>query len=158
MAERLHHQVSREAQARQAFSSSRVIGPVVSCEPTEVISVRSTRPDECLSHRRHDLPFLRQREAAIALSDIFRLTEHTLCGRPSASRALVVRPRPIIAEYGRQHALHQSARRFSVRSRQQFAGFVVTHFTFVRVNVITSPMFRLETSTSIGSAPASPSC
>lgn len=37
VAERLHHQVGREARQARSFSSSRVIGPVVSCDPTEVI-------------------------------------------------------------------------------------------------------------------------
>ena len=37
VAERLHHEVGREAEAREVMSSSRVIGPVVSCEPTVVI-------------------------------------------------------------------------------------------------------------------------
>ncbi len=150
-----HHQVSREAQARQVFQFITGLGPVVSWEPTEVIFGSQYAPDECLSRHRHGLPFSAPARSRIALSDIFRLTEHITMRQAKSSRALVVRPRPIISGIRPPAALHQSARRFSVRRLPAVRRFVVTHFTFVRVNVNYVAHVQVETSTSIGSAPAS---
>ena len=137
VAERLHHQVSREAQARQVFqfiTGHRAGGVLGTYRSHFRFTVRArTNAFHATGTAYH---FLRQREAAIALSDIFRLTEH-----------ITVRQTKCFTRFGGQatpdnqrntatstHFINQHVG-FQFEGRQQFAGFVVTHFTFVRVNV-----------------------
>ena len=137
VAERLHHQVSREAQARQVFqfiTGHRAGGILRTNRSHFRFTVRArTNAFHATGTAYH---FLRQREAAIALSDIFRLTEH-----------IAVRQAKCFTRFGGQatpdnqrntaastHFINQHVG-FQFEGCQQFAGFVVTHFTFVRVNV-----------------------
>ena len=137
VAERLHHQVSREAQARQVFqfiTGHRAGGVLRAYRSHFRFAVRArTNAFHATGTAYH---FLRQREAAIALSDIFRLTEHitvrqTKCFTRFGGQATPNNQRNTAAS---THFINQHVG-FQFEGRQQFAGFVVTHFTFVRVNV-----------------------
>ncbi len=123
--ERLHDQIGGESQiAPQSSSSHRgVIGPVVSREPTE--SVRSTRPTGYLRH--HIFCASEKPCGRFSASRPFgsgRKTFRSARQPQSASRALVVRPRPIISGIRPPHALRRSVG-FQFEGCQQFVSFVI---------------------------------
>ena len=135
--ERLHHQVSREAQARQVFQfiTSHWAGGVLRTDRSHFRLTVSARTNafNATGTPHH---FLRQREAAIALSDIFRLTENIAvrqakCFTRFGGQATTDNQRNTAAS---THFINQHVG-FQFEGRQQFVGFVVTHFAFVRINV-----------------------
>ncbi|MNU98811.1 hypothetical protein D3C71_889300 [compost metagenome] len=87
-------------QAR-SFSSSRVIGPVVSCEPTEVILGSQYVPGRTPwpSGRPQARPtiFCASEKPFLVSTGLCGRRNSVETGRPRASRALAVRPRPMIS-------------------------------------------------------------
>ena len=135
--ERLHHQISREAQARQVFQfiTGHWAGGVLGTYRGHFRFAVRTRTNAFHAAGTTD-HFLRQREAAIALSDIFRLTEHIAVRQAECFTRFGGQPTPDNQRNTAtcSHFINQHVG-FQFEGRQQFAGFVVTHFTFVRVNV-----------------------
>ena len=137
VAEGLHHQVRREAQARKVFQfiTGHWTGGVLRAHGGHFrLAVRArTDTSDAAGATDH---FLCQREAAIAFRHVFRLTEH-----------VTVRQTQRFTRFGGQatandqrntatgtHFVDQHVG-FQLEACQQFVGFVVAHFAFIRVNV-----------------------
>ena len=137
MAERLHHQVRGEAQARQVFQliTGHWTSGVLRTNGGHFRLAISARPDtgNAAGAANH---FLRQREAAVAFRHIFRMTEDVAVRQPQR-----------FARFGRQAATDDQRNTatgahfvdqyigFQFEACQQLVGFVVTHFAFERVYV-----------------------
>lgn len=135
--ERLYYQVSREVQVRQVFQfiTGYRVGGVLGIYRSYfrfIVRVR-TNVFYVIGTVYY---FLRQREVAIVFSDIFRLTEY-----------IIVRQIKCFTRFGGQVTFDNQRNTvistyfinqyvgFQFEGRQQFVGFVVTYFIFVRVNV-----------------------
>ena len=137
VAEGLHHQIGREAQARQVFQfvtghwASGVLRPHGGHFRFAVRARTDTGDAAGATHH-----FLCQREAAVAFRHVFRLTEY-----------VTVRQTQRFTRFGGQatandkrdtatgtHFVDQHVG-FQFEAGQQLVGFVITHFTFIRVNV-----------------------
>ncbi|CCK01062.1 hypothetical protein BN129_881 [Cronobacter sakazakii 701] len=137
VAEGLHHEIGREAEARQVFQfiTGHRTGGVLRTHGGHFRLAIGTRTDTRDAAGATD-HFLRQRVAAIAFSHIFRVTEH-----------VAVRQAQRFTRFGSQAAADDQRNTttrayfvdqhigFQFKIRQQFAGFVVAHFTFERVDV-----------------------
>ncbi|VTN14076.1 Uncharacterised protein [Raoultella terrigena] len=137
MAEGLHHQVRREAQARQVFQlvTGHRTGGILGANGGHLRLTVGARTNTgyATGAANH---FLRQRVAAGAFGNVFRLTE----GR-------AVRQTQGVARASRQATTDNQRNTatgadfidqyvgFQLEGRQQRIGFVVTHFAFERVNV-----------------------
>ena len=137
VAEGLHHQVCREAQARQVFQliTGHWTGGVLRTDGGHFRFAISARTDtgNAAGAANH---FLRQREAAGAFRHVFRLTED-----------IAVRQAQRFTRFGGQTATDDQRNTaagahfvdqhigFQLEAGQQFVGLVVTHFAFERVNV-----------------------
>ena len=142
----------------KSFNSSRVIGPVVSCEPTVVILGSQYVPGRTPlpSGKPHARPtiFCANEKPLPESAGLVGKRNNVETGKPKASRALAVKPRPMI------NGIRPPARTSSNNTSDFTLNSEITLPSFNALpsygrSSITSPMFMLLTSNSIGNAPAS---
>ena len=137
VAEGLHHQIGREAQARQVFQliTGHWTGGVLRADGGHLrLAVRArTDTSDAAGATDH---FLCQREATVAFRHVFRLTEH-----------VAVRQTQRFTRFGGQATADDQRNAatstyfvdqhvgFQLKACQQLISFVITHFAFIRVNV-----------------------
>ncbi len=137
VAEGLHHQVRREAQARQVFQfvTGHWTGGVLRANGGHLRLAVGTRTDTgyaaCTANH-----FLRQRVTTVAFGHVFRLTEDIAVRQTQRFTRLGgqattddQRDTTTSTDFVDQYVS------FQLEACQQFVGFVVTDFAFERVNV-----------------------
>mmetsp|Transcript_25619 Transcript_25619/g.71584 ORF Transcript_25619/g.71584 Transcript_25619/m.71584 type:complete len:314 (+) Transcript_25619:1372-2313(+) len=142
-------------------SSSRVIGPVVSCDPTVVIFGSQYCPGtipspSCMPQAFPTIFWAKVKPSGLAPDGGSGMLKMSSMASPcpSASRALLVNPRPMMS--GMRPPARTSSRMTLVFSSNSVSvsPFLVTIPSY-GWTVMTSPMFISPTSNSIGSAPES---